>query len=284
MVCLILNKGTIFIVYNTFFNILFLNLPDIKMIPVMKHPCTYLSSLLLCIAITATATDYNTLSLKAERFYKQQEWASALAMYQLMLESQPQQADVYSRAIISATSLRDSSEVLELTNKAFEFHVPFDSIFQNVKAESFALGKTNLYEKYLLGIATHYPWLQRAIDGYLTDYYVFRHDGRKMIEYAKIMLEGLPSDAGFLSILARGYMLNGETELAIETWHNILETDPDNYNALLSLGNYYFELWQKSPSDKLLRNNTSEYLRRAYDIKPTPYISSILKQAELKED
>lgn len=238
----------------------------------------YISVLLLfLLPLYAFCGDYNKISLKAQRFYNQKEWASALAMYQLMLEEKPEQSDIYGKAIVAASEVRDSAEVLRLTDEALKYHIPFDSIFERVRIETFALGLTDLYEKYLIGIGDNYAWMKRAIDGYLTEYYVFRKDGRKIIEYSKIMLEGIPDSEKYLLILAQGYLLTDQTNKALETYKYLLGCAPDNFTALLYLGNYYFDIY-KSESTQESYELAKKYLGKAYSVKPTPYVGARIKE------
>lgn len=251
----------------------------------MKRRITYMILLLcMCFQPVCAMTDYSRLAVKAERFYNQKEWASALAMYQLMLEQKPQTPAIYGRAIVAASAIRDSAEVIAMTEKALEYHIPFDSIFHYVRTESFALGRTNLYEEYLIGISGRYSWMKRAVDAYLTDYYVFRRDGAKMIEYAGIMLEGLPEDTGFMHILAEGYLLTGKPEQALEIWQRILEKHPDDYTALLYAGNYCLDRWKDSRQDSGMRKLASEYLLRANRIRPTPFVTETICSNRLGTD
>lgn len=243
----------------------------------MKRLLTIILASAALIA-SASVTDYETLALKAERFYNQKEWQSAIAMYQLMLDSKPDNPAVYGKAIVASASARDTMQIGQFTRMALQNKIPFDSIFTYVRDESFALGKTDLYEKYLLGTASIHPWTKRAVDGYMTEYYLFRRDGKKMIEYATLMLKGLPDDIRFISILAQGYLLTGDSAKAVECWKRITELDGNNFEAYSYLGNYYYDCWKSNNTDINLRNMAVKYLSEAYAIKQTPYIYAKLKK------
>ena len=54
--------------------------------------CKFIAALLVatvCTVIAGAVNPYPTLKAKAERFFDHQEWASAAAMFDLMLEEHP---------------------------------------------------------------------------------------------------------------------------------------------------------------------------------------------------
>ncbi len=229
----------------------------------------------LAVAFQAAATSYDTLRLKASRFFDQREWPSAQAMLELMLDQRPDQANTYGQAIVAAAMNTDSVAQISLMRRSMLNYVPFDSTFAQVKAVSFSLGLTDLYERFLLMVKDNEPWLSRTIDAYLLDYYTFRRDPELMIRYAQVMLQGMPSDTSFLAILAQGYMLSGDTHRAMETYRRILDIDPANYDALLQIGNQAYISWNTDRSDPS-RLTAIDALSRAYALKPTPYVAKTL--------
>lgn len=245
----------------------------------MKRLSAFITALAIATA-SAVATDYNVLATKADRFYRQQEWASASAMYDLMLDRQPDVAGTYCRAIVSAAMRNDTTAQLALMDKALQFHVPFDSVFTTVERESFAIGQGQLYEDFLYRVKHATPWLSRSINAYLLRYYTFRRNAAKMIEFSKLMLSGMPDDTGFLTTLAQGYMLDNRPQEAIDTYRHILQINPDDYNSLLETGNYYYMLHRQSPENMKAREEALLYLKRAAAIHPTPYVATVIAELE----
>ena len=237
----------------------------------LKH--LIITAAILLSALSATATDYQTLSLKAGRFFGYGEWASAEAMYSLMLDARPDVPDTYAHAIVAAGMLSDTPRQMQLTDMALTAQVPIDSIFTNVERTSFSVGQTSLYCDYLLRCRQAMPWLQRSINGYLLKYYTSRRDAKGMIQYSRIMLDGLPDNEAFLYTLAQGYLIDGDETQAIATYMRILDINPQAYRALLYLGNYYAP---RASADPTARNLAIDYLRRAMDITPTPHVQEIL--------
>ena len=72
----------------------------------LRHILRAIGLTLLPVALNATAAqpqrDYATVSAKAERFFKYQEWANAAAMYEIMMEDSAHVAGTYSSAIAVA--------------------------------------------------------------------------------------------------------------------------------------------------------------------------------------
>ena len=205
---------------------------------------------------------------RASRFFANKEWASASAVYTYMLDLRPADASIYGRAIVSAAEMADTTATMQLLNRAMKAAVPLDSVLSAVQDVSFEVGNGNFYERFLLRAAHTYPWMSRPIDSYLLRYYTFRRNGPRMVEYAQKMLRGVPYDTTFLSILADGYMTDGDLTQAARTWERILVLDPDNYSALLCLANYHNLSGRPDLADP--------YFRRAAAIRPTPYVATRL--------
>lgn len=227
--------------------------------------------LFFCLsALSSTEISYSELKTKAERFFDNKEWASAEAMYQLMNEQRPSIASDYASGIVAAGMRGDSVAQLRFFDKALTKHIPFDSLFNIVEKRSFSIGSTSLYERFLLMVPNHYAWLRRNVEARLMKYYAFRRDGDGVVEYAKVMLKGLPGDVGFTMLLGEGYMQLGDYNKAMECFQHIVEKDPDNFDALVYLGLFY--------ADNGQTDRGRGYLERAMEVNPTPYLEKRLSE------
>lgn len=213
--------------------------------------------------------DYARTAAKAQRFFEQGEWLNANAMYLLMLDARPAEASTYSHAVISNIMAGDTAAVVRLLEQSMKHNVPIDTLLNNVQSLSTKAGISDLYERLLIALRGHFPWMQRGLNLYLLKYYDFRDNGPEMVHYATLMLNGKPGDLDFMRVLARGYMLQGQYDDAVKTWSDILEDHPDNYDTLIDLGNY---LWTSGKQDDAI-----PYLQRAQAIRPTPYVDKLLK-------
>ncbi len=222
------------------------------------------------LAAAAPETSYSTLEEKATRFYNQEDWSSASAMFDLMLARQPHRTATYSKAITAAGMRENRGEEMRLLGNALSARIPIDSLFNGVRAESFGLGHTDLYEQFLLEARADKPWLARSIDSYLLDYYTYRRNGSKMTEYAKIMLAGDPDNTAFTYQMAQGLLIDDRTEEAMSVYESIVERDPKAFDALVYLANHAAS-----------QGNTSralELFRQAYAAKATPQVAAEIKK------
>ncbi|MDE7387609.1 MAG: hypothetical protein K2N28_10800 [Muribaculaceae bacterium] len=233
---------------------------------------------LLAGTFRADATGYDALVKKARLFYTNSEWSSALAMYTLMIEERPAIVDNYSHAIVAASLAGDTRRTMQLLEQSTKARVPLDSLYAGIRTLAFDRGDALIYEQFLKNAAATYPWLKRNIDARLLQYYVWRRDGEGMVQYATIMLNGMPDNVDFLTDLADGYFTLGDNTRAVETYSYLLAIDPDNYHALLVLGNYYHDIAAGDKSDLQSRELAREYLTRAYTLRPTPFLARLLHQ------
>lgn len=214
------------------------------------------------------ALPYDSISAKADRFYAHKEWRSASAMYELMLDERPAVASTYAYALTAAGAVGDTVAQSRITRLALRHGVPVDSVFVGVGNASVALGEPQIFVRYVNSVAASEPWLKRAACASLLRYYVWRRNGPETVKYALLMLDGLPDDVGFLRCLAQGYLDSGNLAGAEGVYNRILEVDPDDYDSLLYLGNAALQRGDKKAG--------AEYLRRAYSVKQTPYVESLL--------
>lgn len=232
------------------------------------------TAVVILAAMTARGADYQTTARKAQRFFDDREWASAQALYGLMLDERPDADSVYVRSIVASSMLSHDDQASRLLADAMKAGVSFSRLMAGVKDVSFSIGEPAVYEDFLERSQIDCPWLARAIDDELLHYYLFRDDGPQIVVYAGKMLAGLPDSVKYLSALAKGYAHCGDFTKATATWEHILEVDPRNYDALLCLGNYFS-----------ITGNDSEaldYLRRAEEIRSTPYVAAQIERLAAK--
>lgn len=225
---------------------------------------------LACAAHASAQATYATTQAKADRFFSYKEWASAAALYNLMLHERPAVPDTYGRAIVAYEMLGDSIRSLDLLDQAMSHGVALDSVLANVQKYTFSIGKGHLYEQFMLSAARKNQWMERPLDAYLLRYYAFRRNGPQMVAYARKMLAGTPGSVPFMLILAEGLMISNDDALALETWKKVLAIDPANYIAILNIANYY-DLAGDARS-------ALDYFIKARDIRPTPYVDNAIRE------
>lgn len=233
----------------------------------MKH--LFFIILLWLPALMATAqAGYDVTAGRAARSFEWKEWNSAAAMYELMLRERPDSLSSYTRAVAANQMLGNDEQAIDLVERAMAHGIGLSELLEQVRLTDFALGEGDRYGALLHRLTEAMPWMRRALDNELLRYYCFRDDGPNIVRYAKVMLAGLPESTEYLSLLARGYMLQGLDAEAADTWRKILAIDPDNYDTLLYLGNYCRMQGNGTEAEALLR--------RAAAIRRTPYLESLL--------
>lgn len=222
--------------------------------------------LLLAENTPAAAKDrYESLADKSALMFNAREWASASALYGLMLDERPESDTVYVSAIVSASLGGQPGQASDLLVKAMSHGVGFSRLMSGVKQLSFSIGEARVYEDFLIRSLADCPWLKRPIDDELLRYYLFRNDGCNIVRYATLMLDGLPDSVTYLSALADGYVALGRFTDALHTWQRILAIAPHHYDTLLRAGNYL----------AMTADTTAavQYLTLADSIRHTPYLA-----------
>lgn len=221
-----------------------------------------------CAAIAAAQSRYDATAVRADRSFDWQEWHSAAAMYELMLDERPDSLRPYARAIVASQMLADTAATVDLLERAMSHGIGLSDVLSAVRATDFAIGQGDRYGAYLHTLSTAMPWMKRALDNELLDYYTFRRNGPMMVHYASLMLAGLPESTVYLNTLASGWLLSGRTAEAADTWRRVLAIDPDNVEALLYLGNLYTAEGDTEAARPLLE--------RAHRLCPGPYLGARL--------
>jgi tetratricopeptide (TPR) repeat protein len=235
----------------------------------MKRLAIYLL-IALAVVTARAASDYANTLERAQRSFDNKEWANAAALYGLLLTERPTVESNYGRAIVAYSMLSDSIGCVDIFERAMAHGVSADSLFNTVRTSSFTIGKGEIYADFLNLCRRDAPWIARAVDNKLLQWYLYRADGEMIIKYADTMLSGLPDSVEYLSDLAYGYSLEGQHDKAVETWQRILAIQPDNIDALLNLGNYYALIGNRSEALK--------YLNQAQAISPTPYLTAEIQK------
>lgn len=230
----------------------------------MKRCLTLLLVMFTAVCGLLRAADYSQVASKAAKYYGEGEWASAQALYELMLAERPDSLDTYAHAIVASAMRTDTLRMTDLLERSAAHGVGIYGLFDRVRALSFEVGRASVYGDFLSLAAREMPWLSRPVDAALLKYYLFRHDGPMIVEYAGRMHRGLPRSTEYLMDMAQGYMLCGDYASAVRQWQAVLDIDPYNYRALLYLGNYYAD------TDNV--DEARHCLSRAYELKPTPYV------------
>ena len=82
----------------------------------MKHKL--ILCLLAAVSVIAHAADYGQVARKASKYFGEGEWASAQALYELMLAERPDSLDSYAHAIVASALMTDTLRMTDLLERS----------------------------------------------------------------------------------------------------------------------------------------------------------------------
>ena len=239
--------------------------------------------LLACLSVSviyAQKPDYNTVKTKADRYFKYEDWRSALAMYELLLAQDATDSETYARGIVVSGIIKENDLQKSFLERAEKNVIPYDTLFVKVKYNSLKLGEPYVYTDFMLRVRDSKPWLERMVNIRLLDFFLFRNDADNIIKIAEALLKDTQKNVQFLGALAEGYILKADFEKSAGCYKKILLIDKDNYDAVVNLGNYY-DSFPKAENDSVSLKNSANALscfRKAMELKPTPYIEKRVEE------
>ncbi len=229
-------------------------------------------------------TDYELLERRLGQFFSHAEWTNAAVTAERMIRVKPDITDTYATGIVAAGMAGEHNLQMQLAHTAMQNEIVVDSLFNSVRARSFDIGHTDLYEQFILDLTERYPWMSRMAGVRLLSYYDYRNNGPMMCRRALALLQASPNDTNMLAILARGYLLQGMTDEALSVYRHILTINPSDITSLLYLGNYYADraLSDNIPDDTRTdsRERAIDYLSQAGKLAPAPYITERLRSLQ----
>lgn len=229
--------------------------------------------LILILALIVPFVSYaeDPMLAKARRAYANSEWASADALYGVYASrSSELRPEAFSRMIVAEGALGDSVKSVETLRTALNAEIPQKELLAAFRSEAFAAGMPELFPQILIKAKTAMPWLSRPFDAELLDYFRFRNNPAETIIYARKMIAGLPENTSYRMILADALVMEGREEEAEAEYLHILEIDPDNFDALVTLGTRALSQGRTEAA--------RDYLTRARALRPTPALDKTLKK------
>ena len=87
----------------------------------MKNFIIYIIAIFAIFTVSAeTKTEnYETRSIRAERYFFYKEWSSALAMYQLMIDEQPGEVEPYYKSIVAGVMIGDTITQIDMLERTY---------------------------------------------------------------------------------------------------------------------------------------------------------------------
>ncbi len=240
---------------------------------------------LVClVCLMASAMSLNAeLSLsriheKANRFYRHEEWANAVAMFRAILQREPTDVATYGRSVVVYGVIGDQEAQISLLEDTQKYALPLDSLFDAVRTSAYEIGRPEQLVSFMDLVKVKQPWLKRNINIRLARYYDSRNNAEKMIEMSDTLLAVNPDDPSMLKIKARGYLLLDRYDDAMPLYRRIVDLNPSDYDSLLTLGVYYYEeMDRRSLSlQSASAQSARKYLARANALRSTERVEAML--------
>ena len=237
---------------------------------------------LVCLAASAMSL-HAELSLsriheKANRFYRHEEWANAVAMFRAILQREPTDVATYGRSVVVYGVIGDQEEQISLLEDTQKYALPLDRLFDAVRTSAYEIGRPEQLVSFMDLVKVKQPWLKRNINIRLARYYDSRNNAEKMIEMSDTLLAVNPDDPSMLKIKARGYLLLDRYDDAMPLYRRIVDLNPSDYDSLLTLGVYYYEeMDRRSLSlQSASAQSARKYLAKANALRPTERVEAML--------
>lgn len=221
---------------------------------------------------------------KANRFYRHEEWANAVAMFRAILQRDPKDVTTYGRSVVVYGVISDREAQISLLEDTQKYALPLDSLFAAVRTSAYEIGRPEQLVEFMELVKTEQPWLKRNINIRLARYYDSRNNAEKMIAMSDTLLAVNPNDPSMLRIKARGLLLLDRYDEAMTAYKRIVSLDASDYDSLLTLGVYYSsEVDRRSlPLSSQEAAEARKYLALADALRPTERVAAMLDR--LKTD
>ena len=231
-----------------------------------------LLSVIMATAVAAAAlagTPDSTLVRQAERAWDSGEYAAAQALYTLVADRNPSDAGATARMIVAGAIRGDTAMASKTVERALSNAVNLDTLLEAVRRDCYSCSIAPYYPQLLATLGEKMPWLLRPLRLRLLDHSMRRGDNASAACYARLLLLASPGDTSLLEILGKASIAAGDDTTGEAALREALAIEPDNHNVLLALGYWLLQ----TDSDE-----AAALLRRAYTIRPTPYLEQTLQK------
>lgn len=226
--------------------------------------CTLLSALPM-----AASDSYELMSRKAAQYAEWGDLRQALGEYAKMRRAEPDSVEPYAAPMVICSVLGEPASVQAILDSALNAGLPARPLLAACRADAVRLAHLDHYENILL-LAQADTRTEPTAVPLLLEYYAFRRDGAKTVQYADLLLRSRPNDVRLLTARAMGYIDMQSDAEAMQAFRDVLTADPQNLEALLYLGNYLYA-----------RGETAQavpYLRQARALRPSLRLEALLGQ------
>lgn len=208
-----------------------------------------------------------------------------------------QDEDLFAEAILSFLHEQDSVKASQLTNIALKRGIKIENLLERMWTISKLNAMPSLfYNVKLLANQTNEPFAQAARNS-LIERYVENKDNGAIVSLLEKSQSPDKGNIPQLKLLAQTYAQINKDSLAMESYKRLITVEPDNFDANVYVGIYYYLRGKKrmektkpaelkgldyEPIDSLRKKvissdilQSSEYIEKAISIKTNPQLRAI---------
>lgn len=182
----------------------------------------------------------NPLLQKSEEAFNTQRWKSAGTLYELLLKDSVNYTPYMAKALL-ANELAGDEVSLRRVDALYGINrFRLDSLLSDFSKLCIRLHHFDVFEESLDRIRTVMPENADTLLYGMIKYRLFLRDSKGAIRIARKGQAEQPDNSLWLRLEAEGWQLAGQSDQAMLAYRKLLMRDPDNIDALLYEGNYYY--------------------------------------------
>ncbi|MGL4781080.1 MAG: tetratricopeptide repeat protein [Bacteroidales bacterium] len=178
----------------------------------------------------------------AFRFFQQNKWKEATALYQEFLNTNDylSTTEQYARAIVASAMSQDSRSLFSFIRKYKEHSGEESDLLREIDDALVMSKKESLLEPVFNYICKNDYNYFPLVKEYIVQKYWANNEYEEVLRILKQMKSEYESDMHLNLTIAKLELLMGRTDEALNEVNQILLKDPSNFSANLFMGNYYF--------------------------------------------
>lgn len=238
----------------------------------------------------------NPLLQKSEEAFNTQRWKSAGTLYELLLKDSVNYTPYMAKALL-ANELAADEVSLRRADALFGVNrFRMDSLLSDFSKLCIRLRHFDVFEESLDRTRKVMPENSDTLLYGMIKYRLFLRDSKGAIRIAREGQMEQPDNLLWLRLEAEGWQLAGRSDQALLVYRKLLARDPDNLDALLYEGNYYYltgkekisrlekEFEQQSAGSRMQYTAYRERVQEVLDNEFAQAIQYLEKANEIKQN
>ena len=191
-----------------------------------------------CFSLQAQSS--NQLYDKAQEAFQNQRWKSASTLYTLLLQDSTHYTPLMGRKLMADMMSQDQTSLHRAEELVKKNICCLDSLLNDFSRLAIQMRHFDIFEETLLHMGKVLPAYKDSLLDIAVRYRGFLRQPDKVVS---LIQQQKPEDERtekWMQYLADAYQMLGNTSLALQEYEKILAINPDNQNAGVFVGNYYF--------------------------------------------